>query len=89
MIKRIKKLSYQDWITGNTNGTDPIKTFWTQMISVYEPVTLHTFIKREKDYFFITSILPDETPPYLIEGYPVTITQYRHFRLCEILGQDF
>lgn len=88
MIPRIKKLSYQDWITGNTAGTDPIKTLWTKTITVREPPTLHTFIKRENGYFFITNIFPDETPPFIVEGYPVSTEQYRYFRLCELLGED-
>lgn len=88
MIKRIKKLSYQDWITGNTEGTDPIKTFWIEKEIVYTPVKLHTFIKRKKDYLFITEIAPFEEAPYWVEGYSVTVEQQRHYKVCQLFGED-
>ena len=88
MFKRIKKLTYEDYIKCNQNVTDPIEKYWTETEIVNEPVRLHTFIKRKDDYLFVKRIAPTLKAPFMVDGYSVSREQYRHFMICEILGGD-
>ncbi len=88
MFKSIKKPKYQDFITNNKNVTDPIEKYWTETTLVYEPVKPNTFIKRKDDYLFIKRIAPFEDAPFIVDGYSVSIQQYRCYMICEILGEE-
>jgi hypothetical protein len=89
MFKKVRKQTLQDLITCNQNVTDPIEKFYTEMEIVNHPVKLHTFIKRKNDYLFIKKIAPSINPPFMVDGYSVSIQQFRHYILCEILGDDY
>ena len=88
-MRKIKKRTLQDLITCNESEPDPIKKYWTEKDVVDEPVSLYSFIKRKYDYLFITEIWPFDGYPKAVEGYSVSVEQYRHFMISEILGTDF
>jgi hypothetical protein len=88
MFKGMTKPTYQGFITCNESVTDLAEEYWTETEIVNGPVTLNTFIKRKDDYLFIKRIAPFDNAPFMVDGFSVSIEKYRHYMICEILGED-